>query len=155
MATLGQVRARAGLKPGKQLVGRRRVQREPQMVAESVERVDHRRRPEGLHPLRYRGRDGPRDDGQVRAQQRRCHRDGEVSLVVVGERQHACAGGMLETCCAQVVRIGGVGHQARDVRCVIGPQTEWRRTRSDDSSINTSCCPSASKALASSRSARP
>ena len=30
---------------------------------------------------------------------------------------------MLETCCAQVVRIGGVGHQAGDVR-VVGPKIE-------------------------------
>ena len=54
MAALGQFRARTGLEPGEQLVGRRRVQREPQMLAESVERVDHRRRPEGPHPLRDR-----------------------------------------------------------------------------------------------------
>ena len=99
------------------------MQREPQMIAESVERVDHRRRPEGTHPLRDRGRDGPRDDGQVGTQQRRRHGDGEVGLVVVGQRQHAGAEGMVETGCAQVVRIGGVGHQARDVG-VIGPQIE-------------------------------
>ena len=123
MAALGQLRARAGLEPGEQLVGRRRVQREPQMVAESVERVDHRRCAEGAHPLRDRGRDGPRDDGQVGPQQRRRHGDREVGLVVVGQRQHAGAEGMVETGCAQVVRVGGVGHQARDVG-VVGPEIE-------------------------------
>jgi hypothetical protein len=70
------------------------------MITESVERVDHRRRPEGKHPLPDRGRYGPRDDGQVGAQQRRRHRDGEICLVIVGERQNTSASVMLETCCA-------------------------------------------------------
>ncbi len=93
------------------------------MLAESVERVDHRRRSEGTHPLRDRGGNGPRDDGQVGTQQRRRHGDGEIGLVVTGERQHAGAERMVETGCAQVVRIAGVGNEARDVR-VIGPQIE-------------------------------
>ena len=96
-AALGQFRARTGLEPGQQLVGRRRVQRQPQMLAESVERVDHGRRPEGPHPFRDRGRDGPGDDGQVGTDQRRRHGDCEVGLVVVGQRQHAGAEGMVET----------------------------------------------------------
>ena len=89
MAALRQFCARTGLKPGEQLVGGRRVEREPQMITESVEGVDHGRRPEGTHPFRYRGRDSPSDDGQVGTQQCRGHRDGEVGLIVIGQRQHA------------------------------------------------------------------
>ena len=89
-----------------QLVGRGSVQREPQVVAEPVERVDHRRGAEGLHPLGDRGRDGPRDDGQVRTQQRRRHGDGEVGLVVVGQREHAGAERMVESGGGEVVRVG-------------------------------------------------
>ena len=59
MAALVQFSARSGLKPGEQLVGRWRVQRKPQMLAESVERIDYRRIPEGTHPVRDWGRDGP------------------------------------------------------------------------------------------------
>ena len=123
MAALGKFRARTGLEPGEQLVRRRCVQRQPEMLAKSVEGIHHRRRLEGTHPLSNGGRDGPRDNGQVGTQQRRRHRDCEIGLIVVGERQYAGTEGMVEPGCAQVVRIGGVGRQSWKIG-VIGPQLE-------------------------------
>ncbi len=118
LAPLRQHGTRSGLEPGEQLVRGGRVQRQPQVVPETVERVHHRGRAEGLHPLADRGRDRPGHDRQLRPQQRGRHGDRQVGVVVVGERQHTRAVGVAESGDPEVVGVGGVGGETRDVGVV-------------------------------------
>ncbi len=107
----------AGLagQPLDQAERRRRAQRNAQVIAEAVERVDDRGLAECPHALRDLRQYRARDDRQVRAEQRRRHRDREVRLVVVGEGDHALADGGGRGRQAQVLRVAGVGGEPRHV----------------------------------------
>jgi hypothetical protein len=85
------------------------------VVTEAVEGVDHRGAAEGGQPLGDQRRRRPGEHREVRAQQGGGHGDGEVGLVVVGEREHPLAPRMGQAGDLQVVRVAGVTDQAGHV----------------------------------------
>ena len=79
--------------------------------------------PKALHPLGRGRRDRPGDHGQIRPQQRGRLHDGEVGLVVVGQREHPLAGREVQARDGEVPGVAGVGDEAGHVG-VVGVEVE-------------------------------
>ena len=101
--------------PGRELVGPRRAQGHEQLVTEQIEGIDDDRAAESADPFDQHVLHRPADHRHVRAHECRRHGDGEVRLVVVGERDDAGAVLAHQARTAQFVWVTGVGGQTRDI----------------------------------------
>ena len=111
--------------PGGELVGPWRAQGHEQLVAEQVEGVDDDRTAEGADPFDQYVLHRPADHGYVWAHECGGHRDGEIRLVVVGERDDAGTVPTHQSRAAQFVRVarisgqtGHIGVEGRQIECL-------------------------------------